>query len=279
MIASFRHLTTDNRQQMNLLSEIAIHKRAEAGKRKLLVPVSMLERSPLYNRVPISLTKLLVRPGASGIIAEFKKKSPLKGILNANARVGEITKGYVKAGASALSVLTDTQFFGGNNDDLIIARELNNCPILRKDFIVDPYQVIEAKSIGADAILLIAAILTPGEVFDLARLARSIGLETVLEVHSRDELRYMNSRIDILGINNRNLDDFTVSIETSLSLSKFIPDGILAISESGISDPADIHLLKQAGYKGFLIGERFMSSEDPALACQAFISQLINTGL
>jgi len=216
-----------------------------------------------------------MRPGASGIIAEFKRQSPSKGIINANAKVEEVTVGYMNAGASALSILTDNQFFGGNNEDLIKARELNFCPILRKDFIVDPYQIIEAKSIGADAILLIAAILTPEETLHFATLARSLGLETILEVHGCTELSHLNNKISILGVNNRNLADFTVSLDISLSLSEFISDRILAISESGIHDPADVHLLKQAGYKGFLIGEQFMSAGDPASACQTFISQLI----
>lgn len=259
---------------MNILANIATHKRTEIAERKELYPIALLEHSPFFNTVPISLTKYLLQPGASGIIAEFKKKSPSKGIINATAKVGEVTIGYVQAGASALSVLTDSQFFGGKNEDLIKARELNYCPILRKDFIVDPYQIIEAKSIGADAILLIAAILTPEETLNLATLARSLGLETILEIHGYDELTHLNNQINILGVNNRNLADFTVSLDISLTLSKFISDGILAISESGIHDPADVHLLKQAGYKGFLIGEQFMSTGDPALACQTFISQL-----
>lgn len=259
---------------MNILGKIAAHKRTEVAERKELYPIVLLERSPFFNTKPVSLTKYLLQPGASGIIAEFKKKSPSKGIINANARLEEITIGYMRAGASALSILTDNQFFGGKNEDLIKARELNFCPILRKDFIVDPYQIIEAKSIGADAILLIASILTPEETLNLATLARSLGMETILEVHGCAELTHLNNQINILGVNNRNLADFTVSLDISLSLSKFISDGILAISESGIHDPADVHLLKQAGYKGFLIGEQFMSAGDPALACQTFISQL-----
>ncbi|TSA31183.1 MAG: indole-3-glycerol phosphate synthase TrpC [Porphyromonadaceae bacterium] len=260
---------------MNILGKIAAHKRTEVSERKELYPIALLERRPFFNTEPVSLKKHLMRPGASGIIAEFKRQSPSKGIINANAKVEEVTVGYMNAGASALSILTDNQFFGGNNEDLIKARELNFCPILRKDFIVDPYQIIEAKSIGADAILLIAAILTPEETLNFATLARSLGLETILEVHGCTELSHLNNKISILGVNNRNLTDFTVSLDISLSLSEFISDRILAISESGIHDPADVHLLKQAGYKGFLIGEQFMSAGDPASACQTFISQLI----
>jgi indole-3-glycerol phosphate synthase len=259
---------------MNILTTIAAHKRKEVAERKTWYPTALLERSPLFNTRPLSLTKHLLSPGASGIIAEFKMKSPSKGLINAHANVAEVTTGYMKAGASGLSVLTDQEFFGGKNEDLIKARELNYCPILRKDFMVDPYQIIEAKSIGADAILLIAAILSPEETLSPATLARSLGLETILEVHGSNELTHWNDQISILGVNNRNLADFTVSLNISLSLSKFISDGVLAISESGIHDPGDVDLLKQAGYKGFLIGEQFMSAGDPALACHTFISRL-----
>lgn len=257
---------------MNILAEIAARKRTEVSESKARCPVAILERSPYFGRIAVSLAKSLLQPGSSGIIAEFKRKSPSKGMINAAATVEEVTAGYVRAGASAVSVLTDTGFFGGKNEDLVRARELNYCPILRKDFVVDPYQVIEAKSIGADAILLIAAILTPGETFKLASLARSLGMETILEVHSASELNCLNENISILGVNNRNLVDFTVSIDISLSLSEFISGGITAISESGIQNPADIKILKQAGYKGFLIGEQFMSAADPARACSEFIS-------
>ena len=259
---------------MNLLEEIAALKRTEVAERMELYPIAVLERSRLFNTQTISLTKSLIQVRSSGIIAEFKRISPSKGIINASAKVEEVTIGYMQAGASALSVLTDYEFFGGKNEDLIRAREQNDCPILRKDFVVDPYQVIEAKSIGADAILLIAAILTPEETLNLAALAVSLGLETILEVHGLTELSHLNKHISILGVNNRNLADFTVSLDISLSLSEFISDGIPAISESGIHDPADVQMLKQAGYKGFLIGEQFMAAGDPARACQSFINRL-----
>lgn len=259
---------------MNILATIAAHKRKEVAERKVLNPIAILEQSRFFKASPISLTKRLLSPGASGIIAEFKRMSPSKGIINASAMVEEVTTGYLKAGATALSVLTDNRFFGGDKGDLLKARELNSSPILRKDFIVDPYQVIETKSIGADVILLIAAILTPEETLSLATLARSIGLETILEIHSHAELTHMNDQISILGVNNRNLASFTVSPDKSLSLSEMIPEGILKISESGIRNPADVHLLRKSGYKGFLIGELFMSTVDPADACQTFISEL-----
>jgi indole-3-glycerol phosphate synthase len=259
---------------MDILNTIAEHKRSEVAGRKELYPVSLLERSRFFQMRPVSLTRHLLQSGASGIIAEFKRKSPSKGFINAGASLGEVTTGYVRAGASAISVLTDGHFFGGKNEDLTLAREWNSCPVLRKDFIVDPYQVIEARSIGADAILLIAKILTPEETLDLATLAHSLGMETILEVHGSSELGHLNEHINILGVNNRNLTDFTVSLDISLSLSALIPDGIPAISESGIRDPADVIQLRRAGYQGFLIGEQFMATGDPAAACRDFISKL-----
>jgi indole-3-glycerol phosphate synthase len=259
---------------MNLLRTIADHKLNEVEQQKKLYPIAWLEQTALFNRTPVSLAKQLLLPDVSGIIAEFKRQSPSKGIINDSAKVEEVTAGYRRSGASALSILTDNRFFGGKNQDLTIARESNDCAILRKDFIVDPYQVIEAKSIGADAILLIAAILTPIEALNLATLAKSLGLETILEVHNIDELGHLNDQVSILGVNNRNLSDFTVSLDISFSLSKFIPKGILAISESGIHHPEDIYLLKKAGYKGFLMGEQFMSGINPVIACRDFISEL-----
>jgi len=259
---------------MNILDNIAARKRLLIAENKALYPIKQLEQSPLYNRTTVSLTAELDKPGVSGIIAEFKRKSPSKGIINAYARVEEVTQGYAKAGASALSVLTDQEFFGGSNDDFANARVSNNCPILRKDFIVDPWQVVESRSIGADVILLIAAILTPRETLELATLARSLGMEIILEVHDISELSHLNDQISILGVNNRNLKDFKVSTEISFSIAKKIPAGITAISESGIRQPEAVVELRQAGYKGFLIGEQFMAEEDPAGACAHFISQI-----
>lgn len=263
---------------MNQLETIAAFKRIEVAERKELHPVNQLENWELFDRKTVSLTDSILQNGSTGIIAEFKRKSPSKGMINAHSDVADVTRGYIRAGAAALSVLTDSRFFGGNSDDLVRAREVNDCPVLRKEFIVDPYQIIEAKSIGADAILLIAAILTPAETLNFATLARSLGMATILEIHGKEELGHLNDQISILGVNNRNLADFSVSLEISLSLAEFIPDGITAISESGIRHPADILLLKQAGYKGFLIGEQFMSTDDPAFACHTFITRLNEAG-
>jgi indole-3-glycerol phosphate synthase len=264
---------------MDILNTIATRKRLEVAERKELYPAALLERSPYFGTTPVSLTKYLLRPSSHGLIAEFKRQSPSKGVINAYAKVEEVSIGYMQSGASALSVLTDTEFFGGKSSDLTTARDLNYCPILRKDFILDPYQVIEAKSIGADAVLLIAAILTPEETLSLATLARSLGMETLLEVHGREELGHLNDRISIVGVNNRNLKDFRVSIDNSLKMAEFLPDDIPAISESGIHSATDALQLREAGYKGFLVGELFMATADPALACREFVNRLKQLGI
>ena len=177
-------------------------------------------------------------------------------------------------GASGLSILTENKFFGGNVNDLLIARKVNSIPILRKDFIIDEYQVIESKTAGADAILLIASLLTTNQVLKMSSLARSIGLQVVLEVHDAQELEKLNEFIDIAGVNNRNLRTFKVDIELSLRLADKIPEGFVKISESGISSSNTINILKQAGYDGFLIGERFMHTSDPVKSFAGFIKTL-----
>jgi len=259
---------------MNILETIAQAKRREIDLRMAQFPVSGLEKSRFFNRSPLSLTGFLNQPESSGIIAEFKRRSPSKGILNREATVEQVTTGYREAGASGLSILTDSDFFGGVNDDLERARELNDIPVLRKDFILDPWQVIEAKAIGADAILLIAAILNKDQVLELARLAAGLGLETILEIHSPEELNHRNHYINMIGVNNRNLADFRVDMSISIELANQIGSGETFISESGIREPADVINLKAAGYSGFLIGEHFMVTEDPAAACRNFISTL-----
>jgi indole-3-glycerol phosphate synthase len=259
---------------MNILSTIAAHKKAEVAKNKELCPIAILEGSVNFHRQPLSMTDYLLRGNATGIIAEFKRQSPSKGIINITAKPEEVSIGYILAGATALSVLTDSEFFGGSNADLVKVRAVNSNPVLRKDFMVDPYQIFEAKSIGADAILLIASILTIKETLQMATLARSLGLETILEVHNREELNHWNDQISILGVNNRNLDNFTVSLDVSLSLAEFIPSGTLAISESGIRTAEDLIRLKKEGYRGFLIGEQFMSTGDPVAAAREFIDNL-----
>lgn len=263
---------------MSILDKIVARKKEEVSENKKLRPVSRLENSPLFKRRTLSLKTSLLDPQASGVIAEFKRRSPSKGILNAAADVTVTTSGYAQAGASGLSVLTDADFFSGSNENLEKARAAVSIPILRKDFIIDEYQITEAKSIGADLILLIAAILTVHETEHLARFARSQGLEVLLEIHNRQELEHLNPFIDLVGINNRNLNDFSTDVQTSFSLGKEIPSSFVKISESAISNPEIILELKKAGFRGFLIGETFMKEPDPALACREFIGELNRIG-
>lgn len=260
---------------MNILDQIIADKKEEVAKRKSLYPVKLLEQSIYYEGKPVSLKKYIRRPDKVGIIAEIKRKSPSKGVINANVSIERTSIGYMQAGASGLSVLTDTKYFGGKNEDLSTARNFNFCPILRKDFIVDEYQIIEAKSIGADVILLIAAALVPEEVKSLGQFARSLGMEVLLEVHNEEELeRSLNENIDLLGVNNRNLQTFETTIETSKKLVDKIPDEFVKVSESGISDPKIVVDLMQHGFEGFLIGENFMKKGSPEKACRDFIKEI-----
>ncbi|GJM32909.1 MAG: indole-3-glycerol phosphate synthase [Saprospiraceae bacterium] len=259
---------------MNILEKIVAHKRKEVAEKKALYPVALLEKSIYFKTPTVSLTKYLQRPDKSGIIAEFKRKSPSKGDINPYAEVEKVSIGYMQAGASALSILTDEHFFGGHNKDLIVARKFNFCPILRKDFTIDEYQIIEARSIGADCILLIAECLEKDQLKQLAKTAKNLGLEVLLEIHSADQLDKLNEFVDIVGVNNRNLTDFTVNIGASLELSTQIPTGVLKISESGLDDPNAVVKLRRAGFQGFLIGEHFMNSADPAAACGEFIHRV-----
>jgi len=258
---------------MNILDTIIEHKKIEVEERKRQNPVAGLEQSEYFLRQPFSLKKFLIDETKTGIIAEFKRKSPSKGWINADADPEKITAAYTQYGASGLSVLTDEIFFGGSSDDLIKAR-INSIPVLRKDFMVDEYQVVEAKAIGADVILLIAANLTQQRVKSLAATAKGLGLEVLLEIHNEEELGHICADVDIVGVNNRNLKTFEVGIETSVRLGGLIPADKIKISESGISDVVTIKELRTHGYKGFLIGENFMKAPDPAIAFAAFVEQL-----
>lgn len=258
---------------MNILEEIIEYKKEEVRSRKSKVRVSELEKSDLFSRPVLSLRDFLLDKSKTGIIAEFKRRSPSKGIINPDVDVVEVTKGYTKNGASCLSVLTDTHFFGGSNEDLIKAR-VNQIPILRKDFIIDEYQLIEAKSIGADVILLIAACLSPAEVKRLAAFAKGLGLEVLLELHLEEELDHVCDDTTVIGINNRNLKTFVVDIERSLRMAEKIPLSKLKIAESGISSIENILLFKRHGFHGFLIGENFMKAPDPTIAFAEFVKQL-----
>lgn len=260
---------------MNILDTIIVQKRKQVEADKTKACIKELEQSLYFLRKCYSIKAALLQPDKQGIIGEIKRKSPSRGVINKQVSISKISTGYVRAGVSALSILTDTEFFGGSNQDLTEARKLNECPILRKDFIIDEYQIFEAKSIGADAILLIAAVLPPPIVKRYAQLAHSLGLEVLLEVHNDEELQNnLAANADLIGVNNRNLKTFEVSIEVSKKLINQIPKGTVAVSESGIETPAAILELKQAGYKGFLIGQTFMQEPYPELAARDFIEGL-----
>lgn len=260
---------------MNILDKIIAFKTKEVSERKSLYPTKLLEQSIFFPSDVVSLKKYLLREDKAGIIAEIKRKSPSKGIIHEFVSIEQTSIGYMQGGASALSILTDTEFFGGTNEDLTTARKYNYCPILRKDFTIEEYQIVEAKSIGADAILLIAAALKPKKLKSLAKFAKSLGLEVLMEVHNEEELKgHLNEHLDIVGVNNRDLKTFEVSEETSIKLVEGIPNDFVKISESGISNPETVVRLKNHGFQGFLIGEYFMSHSRPGAACAEFIRKI-----
>jgi indole-3-glycerol phosphate synthase len=258
---------------MNILDKIIEHKKLEVAAAKKRTTIAELEARIFYNRPRISLKESLLKENSSGIIAEFKRRSPSKGDIFAGADAVKITKGYQNAGAAGLSILTDRSFFGGAQADLLFARPNISIPILRKDFIIDEYQLIEARSIGADVILLIAECLDKSQFSDLAQAAKSLGLEILMEIHSTDQLEKYNNCIDMVGVNNRNLKTFEVSIQTSLDIAKALPENVVKISESGISKAETCFALREAGFKGFLIGENFMKTGMPGKALREFLSE------
>ena len=267
---------------MTILEQILAQKRAEVARLILRCgncncsdpPSDAALFGPFAYREPFSF-KASLQASSTGIIAEFKRKSPSKGWIQADAVASEVVAAYQLAGAAAVSVLTDAPNFGGSGADLIAVRALARVPLLRKDFIVDPLQVYQSKGLGADVILLIAAALSPKEVEILASLAHSLSMEVLLEVHSEQELECLCNDVDVVGVNNRNLDSFEVSVDTSFRLAACIPDRFLKISESGLSDAQTVNRLRQAGYSGFLMGETFMKESDPGVALSSFIEQLV----
>ena len=258
---------------MNILDTIVARKKIEVAERKKQTSVAELEKGKFFANKTLSLKSFLLDAEKTGIIAEFKRKSPSKGIINGTATVEEVTSAYAKYGASGISVLTDQDFFGGSLDDLLAAT-INEVPLLRKDFMIDEYQLIEAKAFGAEVILLIAACLTPYEVKTMAATAKNLGLEVLLEIHNDEELEHICDAVDLVGVNNRNLKTFEVSIKTSLDLINKIPKDKPAVAESGISDVDTIVTLRDAGFKGFLIGENFMKQANPSIAFADFVNQL-----
>lgn len=259
---------------MDILEKIIADKRREVELKKSIIPVSQLENSVLFNSRTHSMSKLL-QNSSSGIIAEHKRKSPSKQSINSSFTVEEVVNGYQNAGVCGISVLTDMKYFGGSLDDLVLARASTTIPLLRKEFIIDAYQIIEAKANGADVILLIAAVLTRNEIKYLSEFAQSLGLEVLLEVHNKEELqKAIMPSLNMIGVNNRNLKTFEVSLSYSKELANLIPNDFVKISESGISNISAVKDLQQFGYQGFLIGENFMKTDNAGLAASEFIKQL-----
>lgn len=259
---------------MHILDQIIAQKRVEVAARKKSIDQSLLCARLAYLQKTHSLVQSLAAPQSTGIIAEFKRSSPSKGIINSTANPALITEGYQSAGAAAVSILTDEYFFSGSDNDILASRPALHIPILRKEFIIDPYQIHEAKSLGADVILLIAACLTPAEVRALAGLAKELKLEVLLELHDEEEFEHICADIDLVGINNRSLKTFTVDVERSLKMATQIPSSFLKVAESGIDDPLQIKMFRESGYHGFLIGENFMRHANPAQALTQFINQI-----
>lgn len=258
-----------------ILEEIIAHKLVEVEAARQKLSVARLEESELFDRKCYQLKDFMLAEDRNGIIAEFKRASPSKGMINKDAEVSVVSRQYAAGGASALSVLTDNKFFGGSIRDLKEAREVNVIPILRKDFMVEEYQIIEAKAIGADVILLIASVLKPAQIRSFSALAKSLDMSVLLEVHNLEELEEsVCDTIDAVGVNNRNLSDFSVDVNHSFNLASRIPDSFLKVSESGISNTHTISSLKKAGFDGFLIGENFMKEADPGKAMQEFSREL-----
>ncbi len=259
---------------MNILDKIVAQKKIEIEQSKQILSIKQLEETSSFQRNTFSLTKNLLKENSSGIIAEFKRKSPSKGIINDKFSSVDVVKQYENAGVAGSSVLTDEQFFGGSNQDLINVRSEVQIPLLRKDFMIDEYQFLEAKSIGADVVLLIASILTPKEVKHFTDIAKSLQLEVLLELHDESELNHVYHLVDMVGINNRNLKTFEVDIEQSIRMAEKIGNDFVKVAESGISNIETLKHFKNNGFQGFLIGENFMKTENPGLACQQFIQAL-----
>lgn len=260
---------------MNTLDKIVAYKRDEVKEAKKFYPIELLQQKIYYNAKSVSLSAYIKHEDKTGIIAEIKRKSPSEGFINQHISVEEVSIGYMQASSSALSVLTDGPSFGGSLKDLETARKFNYCPIIRKDFMLDAYQVYEAKAHGADAILLIASILSKSEAEDLAGLAHELGMEVLLEIHNQQELdSHIGSYADLVGVNSRDLKTFSTNLEAATSLVSQIPADYVKIAESGIKSPEDVINLKNAGFNGFLIGTTFMKSARPEKACQKFSAQV-----
>jgi indole-3-glycerol phosphate synthase len=258
------------RKEMTILDKIIQRKKEEITTSKQKISLEKLKDSEFFGRKTFSLKESI--KDKTGVIAEFKRQSPSKGIINNTASVLEVVSAYENFGASGISILTDHDFFGGNFDDILNVRSHINIPILRKDFMIDEYQFYEAKSIGADVVLLIAACLSVSQVQEFTELSHKLGLEVLLEIHTEEELRHYHSEIDLVGINNRNLKDFKVDLQHSVQLKNLLPENTLSVAESGIYNIEDFNYLKEKGFDGFLMGEYFMKNENPAKAFENFVS-------
>ena len=259
---------------MTILDTIVARKKEEILFSSGKTNIDDLREQPHFSRSTFSLKETLI--SKSGIIAEFKRKSPSKGMINGVSDPLKVVASYEENGASAVSILTDHDFFGGSAQDILRVREHLNIPILRKDFMIDEYQFYEAKAMGADVVLLIASCLSKNQVVEFTHLAHELNMEVLLEIHSEDELQHIHSSVDFVGINNRNLKDFKVDLQHSVNLKNQLPKGILSIAESGIYNEEDFHFLKQKGFNGFLMGEYFMKSDDPGLKFKEFVTNVNN---
>ena len=258
---------------MTILDKIIADKKREVALKKSIISVKQLEVSDLFGKRTTSLSESI--KNSSGIIAEHKRRSPSKQTINSSFSVEEVVQGYEKFGASGISVLTDSKYFGGSLEDLQLARASVQIPLLRKEFIIDEYQILEAKSNGADAILLIASVLTRSEIKQFSEFAKLLSLEVLLEIHNQEELeKALMPSLDLIGVNNRNLKNFEISLKNSFDLAEMIPNEFLKISESGIHSPQDVLTLKEYGFNGFLIGEAFMRTDNPGKSLGQFINDL-----
>jgi len=257
---------------MTILDKIIERKKEEVAGAKSRISLDRLKNTGFFGRKTHSLKESI--KNRSGIIAEFKRQSPSKGIINNNVEPLEVVSAYENFGASGISILTDHDFFGGNLNDIVSVRNYINIPILRKDFMIDEYQFYEAKSIGADVILLIASCLSPAQVEEFTDLAHELNMEVLLEIHTEDELKHCNPKIDLVGINNRNLKDFKVDLQHSVQLKNLLPKEVLSVAESGIYNLEDFQFLKEKGFDGFLMGEYFMKNTNPAKAFEDFSVQI-----
>lgn len=258
----------------DILQEIVATKRAEVDRRKRETDLQALYRQAETPRTTRHSLREALRSSSTGIISEFKRRSPSKGWINRNADAQSVVRAYQQAGATALSVLTDTPYFGGTDDDLRAARQACSLPILRKDFTIDEFQLVESRVLGADAVLLIAAALTREQCRRFAEIAHQLELEVLLEIHDQSELDYYSEYVDVLGVNNRNLGSFHTDVANSFRLIEQMPQEATPISESGISNPDTVKELRAIGFKGFLIGENFMKTEAPGDSLKSFINAL-----